>query len=131
MANFGFSGSDRLSAMVARRLDALGCIVDRRDFDDAGEYPDPEFERALVERHIRLRGKDVFEVGCGNGRLTLAYAARARSVVAIEPNASLVRRARTRARHAGLDNVRFAVRPAQTGIRGGRYHAVLFSWSLC
>ena len=73
----------------------------------------------------------MLEVGCGNGRLTLAYAARARSVVAIEPSAALIRRARARVRSAGLDNVRFAARPAQTGIRGGPFHAVLFSWSLC
>jgi len=80
---------------------------------------------------VRLRAKDVLEVGCGTGRLTLAYGARARSVVAIEPNATIVARARARARRAGLRNVRFAARPAQTGIRGGPFDVVLFSWSLC
>jgi len=80
---------------------------------------------------VGLRGKDVLEVGCGTGRLTLAYAARARSVLAIEPNATIVARARARARRAELRNVRFATRPAQTGIRGGPFDVVLFSWSLC
>jgi protein-L-isoaspartate O-methyltransferase len=86
---------------------------------------------ALIERGVRLRGKDVLEVGCGNGRLTLAYAERARSVVAIEPNADIVARARARARRAGLGRVRFVARPAQTGIRGGPFDVVLFSYSLC
>jgi protein-L-isoaspartate O-methyltransferase len=73
----------------------------------------------------------VLEVGCGNGRLTLAYARRARTVHAIEPNRDVVARARSRARRAGLGNVRFAARPAQTGIRGGPFDVVLFSYSLC
>lgn len=109
----------------------MGHIVERSDLDDAREYPAAEEERALIERHVALRGKDVLEVGCGNGRLTLAYGARARSVVAIEPNAALVADARRRARRAGLERVRFVARPAQTGIRGGPYDVVLFSWSLC
>jgi len=86
---------------------------------------------AVIERGVSLSGKDVLEVGCGNGRLTLAYAERTRSVLAIEPNAAIVARARARARRAGLDRVRFAARPAQTGIRGGPFDVVLFSYSLC
>jgi protein-L-isoaspartate O-methyltransferase len=99
--------------------------------DDASAYPDPRREVALIERHARLAGRDVLEVGCGTGRLTLEYASRARRVVAIEPNASVVRTARARARRRGLANVRFTAHPAQTGIRGGPYDVVLFSWSLC
>lgn len=116
---------------IAKEIDALGHIVERSDFDDAREYPGPNEELALIERYVGLRAKDVLEVGCGNGRLTLAYGARARSVLAIEPNAALVARARSRARRAGLERVRFVARPAQTGIRGGPFHVVLFSWSLC
>jgi len=63
--------------------------------------------------------------------LTLAYAPRARSVVAVEPSRSVIATARARARRAGVQNVRFYQRPAQTGIRGGPYDVVLFSWSLC
>lgn len=86
---------------------------------------------AHIQRGARLRGRDVLEVGCGNGRLTLAYAPIARSVVAIEPSAATLARARSRARRAGIRNARFFARPAQTGIRGGPFDVVLFSWSLC
>ena len=111
--------------------DALGKIRERGENDDARGYPDPRHETALIERHARLAGRDVLEVGCGNGRLTLEYAARARRVVAIEPNRGMIREARTRARSRGISNARFLARPAQTGIRGGPFDVVLFSWSLC
>lgn len=73
----------------------------------------------------------MLEVGCGNGRLTLEYAARAARVVAIEPNREMIREARARARSRGIENAFFFARPAQTGIRGGPFDVVLFSWSLC
>lgn len=121
----------RAVAPRPKRSPALGHIADRSDCDDPREYPDPRSEVALIERYAPLRAKDVLEVGCGNGRVTLAYAARAKSVVAIEPSAQQLRQARARARRAGLSRVRFSQRPAQTGIRGGPYDVVLFSWSLC
>ena len=106
-------------------------ISERADNDDARAYPDPRRETGLIERHVRLSGRDVLEVGCGNGRLTLEYAGRARRVVAIEPNRTMIREARARARARGIKNVRFLERAAQTGIRGGPFDVVLFSWSLC
>jgi len=114
-----------------RSVEPLGKISERGENDDARGYPDPRHEARLIERHVRLRGRDVLEVGCGNGRLTLEYAAHARCVVAIEPNREMVREARERARSRGIRNVRFLTRPAQTGIRGGPFDVVLFSWSLC
>lgn len=114
-----------------RSIEPLGKICERGDNDDARGYPDPRRETQLIERHVRLGGRDVLEVGCGNGRLTLEYAGRARRVVAIEPNREMVNEARARARSRGLKNVRFLTRPAQTGIRGGPFDVVLFSWSLC
>jgi protein-L-isoaspartate O-methyltransferase len=114
-----------------RPLDPLGKISDRGENDDARGYPDPRHEIRLIERHATLAGRDVLEVGCGNGRLTLEYAGRAGRVVAIEPNRDLIREARARARSRGIENARFLARPAQTGIRGGPFDVVLFSWSLC
>jgi protein-L-isoaspartate O-methyltransferase len=99
--------------------------------DDPRGYPDPRREVALIERYAPLTGRDVLEVGCGNGRLTLAYAGRARRVVALEPSRVLLARARARLRAQGLRHVRLLARPAQTGIRGGPFDVVIFSWSLC
>jgi protein-L-isoaspartate O-methyltransferase len=112
-------------------LDDLGWIVDRSDCDDPRGYPDPREELAAIERYARIRGRDVLEVGCGNGRLTVELSARARSVVAIEPHAGLLATARRRLRRLGRANVRLSALPAQRGIRGGPFHAIVFSWSLC
>ena len=121
----------KLSRDRGRATEPLGKISERRDCDDAREYPDPRREIQLIERYVSLVNRDVLEVGCGNGRLTLEYARRTRSVVAIEPNEDMMREARARARSLGIENVRFLNRPAQTGIRGGPFDVVLFSWSLC
>lgn len=114
-----------------RGRDTLGSIAERGENDDARGYPNARHEVSLIERHARLAGRDVLEVGCGNGRLTLEYAGRARRVVAIEPSGTTIREARRRARARGLTNIRFRAQPAQTGIRGGPFDVVLFSWSLC
>jgi protein-L-isoaspartate O-methyltransferase len=109
----------------------LGWIADRSDCDDPRGYPAPAYELDIVERHVRLAGKDVLEIGCGNGRLTAELATRARRVTAIEPHSDLAARARNKIRRLGLHNVRVLRRPAQTGIRGGPFDVILFSWSLC
>lgn len=113
------------------RADRFGQITERGDNDDPRGYPGPRREISLIERHAKLAGRDVLEVGCGNGRLTLEYGGRARRVVALEPNRTMLRLARARARAAGLRTIRFLARPAQTGIRGGPFDVVIFSWSLC
>jgi len=116
---------------AAASADAFGWITERSDFDDPRGYPPAGFEFDLVEKSVRLAGKHVLEVGCGNGRLTVELATRARQVTSIEPHPDFAARARARARRLGLRNVTVRARPAQTGIRGGPYDAVLFSWSLC
>jgi protein-L-isoaspartate O-methyltransferase len=111
--------------------DELGWITERSDCDDPRGYPPAAFELDLVERHVRLAGKHVLEVGCGNGRLTIELAKRARRVTAIEPDSQIATHARARVRRLGLRNVSVRRAAAQTGIRGGPFDAVLFSWSLC
>lgn len=39
---------------------------------------------------LPLRPLDVVEIGCGDGRLTRRYAARARSVLAVDPDAGAI-----------------------------------------
>jgi SAM-dependent methyltransferase len=57
-----------------------------------------------AEPLARLR---VLDVGCGAGRLTLALAPAASSVVGLDREASLIQEARRRATRAGLLNVEF------------------------
>ncbi len=49
--------------------------------------------RALLQVAGDFAGKQVLEVGCGDGRLTWRYAQRAASVVGIDPNADKIARA--------------------------------------
>jgi ubiquinone/menaquinone biosynthesis C-methylase UbiE len=94
-------------------------------------YPPPGLEIGLMERVARLAGREVIEIGCGDGRLTFQYAARARRVTALDPNDAEIARARDHARAAGAGNVRFLVRAAHRGnLPGGPYDVALFTWSL-
>ena len=46
---------------------------------------DPEgTERRTLHNHIDFSGRRVLEIGCGDGRLTWKYAAKAGSVVALD-----------------------------------------------
>ena len=55
---------------------------------------DPEgTEVEVIHELVDFSGKKVFEVGCGDGRLTWRYADRAASVLAIDPNGEKIERA--------------------------------------
>jgi ubiquinone/menaquinone biosynthesis C-methylase UbiE len=73
----------------------------------------------------------VLELGCGDGRLALAYAPAAARVTAVDPDRKAIRRARSEARRRGVRNVRFLVGKAQNLPRfSQRFNVVLFSSSL-
>jgi len=56
---------------------------------------DPEHaETRVIHELIDFSGTDVLEVGCGDGRLTRRYAARTRSVLALDPDAAAIEQAR-------------------------------------
>lgn len=55
----------------------------------------------------RLEEKRVLDLGCGWGRLSLALAGTARSVVGLDRDAAAIGAARKRVAAAGLDNVEF------------------------
>ena len=95
------------------------------------DYPPPGMEIGLIERHVRMEGRRILEVGSGDGRLTCQYARRAASVVAIEQDASSVALARRMADVEGTGNVSFRVGTAERVRLGGApFDVVLFSWSL-
>ena len=93
--------------------------------------PRPAIELRALDAERRLRGRDVLEIGAGDGRLTVALASVARSVLAIDPDADAVARGRDTAERLGLGNVRFAAGTAQRpGAGRERFDVAVFSWAL-
>lgn len=101
----------------------VGCASAVRPTDDL------ELRRLRADRFFN--GKDVLDIGTGDGRLTWLIAPLARSVVALDPDAAAIREARRAARAHGIRNARFHVAPAQDlGVGRERFDTALFSWSL-
>lgn len=95
--------------------------------------PDAARELRLLGLDRLVRGARVLEVGTGEGRLALGYAARARSVLAIDPDPASIGRARERAARLGLDprRVRFrAISAQELDVGRERFDLALLAWSL-
>lgn len=90
---------------------------------------DPEgVETRALSTIVDFTGKDVIEVGCGDGRLTRRYAAGAASVYAIDPRQDDIRVAR---REVRSKTVRFAVADITTDpIPDRAYDLAVLSYSL-
>jgi len=114
--------------------------VGGRDEDCADLTPTVTTRRPDAVRELRLLGLDrlargarVLEVGTGEGRLALGYAARARSVLAIDPDPAGIDRARERAAGLGLDprRVRFrAIAAQELDVGRERFDLAVLAWSL-
>jgi 2-polyprenyl-3-methyl-5-hydroxy-6-metoxy-1,4-benzoquinol methylase len=101
----------------------VGCPSGLRPADDI------ELRRLRADRYFR--GKDVLDIGTGNGRLTWLIAPVARSVVGVDPDRPGIREASREARRRHLSNVRFKVSTAQDlGVGRERFDTAVFSWSL-
>lgn len=95
--------------------------------------PDAARELRLLGLERLARGARVLEVGTGEGRLALGYAARARSVLGIDPDPGAIERARAKAAGLGIDpgRVRFAAVAAQDLDAGReRFDLAVLAWSL-
>lgn len=56
---------------------------------------DPEgTETSVIHELVDFSRADVLEVGCGDGRLTWRYADKAGSVLGLDPDEEMIRRAR-------------------------------------
>ena len=94
-------------------------------------YPPDGLELRLIERFTSLRRKRILEIGCGDGRLTLQYAAGATSVLAIDPDSASIAEARWQQVQFGVRNVDFEVGSIEhLPDRGAPFDVALFSWSL-
>ena len=79
----------------------------------------------------RFRGKDVLDIGTGDGRLAFDAARFAHRVVGIEPSPDAIAAAKAKAARLGVRNVEFRVGDA-TALHVGRerFDVAIFSWSL-
>ena len=93
---------------------------------------DPEGAHLAALRRLGdLRGAHVLEMGCGEGRLTEGIAEEAASVLAFDPDAEAVARARVELRSGLTERVSFRVASAeQLEIEPSSFDLVVFSWSL-
>ena len=93
---------------------------------------DPEgVETRVVHGLIDFAGKDVLEIGCGDGRLTWRFADAAASVLALDPDESAIATARERTPDALKAKLPFRVADV-TNIKlaQGAYDIGVFSWSM-
>lgn len=93
---------------------------------------DPEgAEIRAIDRLVDLKGKAIVEIGAGDGRLTQRLASRAGSVLAIDPNESQIRRARTALPREQRGRVRFLASDATTyPFRRERFDVAVLAHSL-
>ncbi|HTJ61070.1 MAG TPA: methyltransferase domain-containing protein [Candidatus Saccharimonadales bacterium] len=78
-----------------------------------------------------FRGKDVLDIGTGDGRLVWLIAPMARSVTGLDPDPEGIREAARNAKRRRVRNARFKVSIAQDlGVGSERFDTAVFSWSL-
>jgi 16S rRNA A1518/A1519 N6-dimethyltransferase RsmA/KsgA/DIM1 with predicted DNA glycosylase/AP lyase activity len=94
--------------------------------------PEGNETRALFEMED-FAGKQVLEIGSGDGRLTWLYADRAEHVTAVEPFAQSYERAKSDLppeleAHVELQNMAFLDFAARS--ENAKFDTAIFSWSL-
>lgn len=94
-------------------------------------HPRAGREVAALGGAKRFRGRDVIDIGTGNGRLAFDVARFARRVLGVDPSEGAIEVARRQADARGIRSVEFRVSSAQRldGIKD-RFDIALFSWSL-
>ena len=93
---------------------------------------DPEgVETRVIHELIDFVGKDVLEIGCGDGRMTWRFADVAASVLAFDSDESAITMAREETRDALKFKLSFHVADT-TNIKlaQGDYDVAVFSWSI-
>jgi len=92
--------------------------------------PEDSETQALLDFAGDLSGKTVLEIGCGDGRLTFRYAARAARVHAIDPSEKKIAKARRKLPAALQDRVEFWATGIENFFAPEKYDLALLSWSL-
>ena len=90
-----------------------------------------EAHLAALHRLGNFQGRRVLELGCGDGRLTLGIALDAASVLAFDPDAEAVERARQSLPAELAERVAYRVASGkQIELEPLSFDLVVFSWSL-
>jgi 2-polyprenyl-3-methyl-5-hydroxy-6-metoxy-1,4-benzoquinol methylase len=94
---------------------------------------DPEHaETRAMHTLVDFTGADVLEVGCGEGRLTWRFAEQARTVLALDPEASAIATAQASCPAPLRQKVTFQMADITTvELEPAAYSVVVLSWSLC
>ena len=91
-----------------------------------------EMETRAIHDLVDFTGKDVLEVGCGDGRLTWRYAATAASVLAFDPVVDRIDRARANIPGDLRDHVTFRAGDITTlELPEFAFDVALLAWSIC
>ena len=93
---------------------------------------DPEGEHLAALRRLgEFKGRRVLEMGCGDGRLTVGIAHEAASVLAFDPDADAIERARRTLPGELAERVAYQVATAkELDFEPHSFDLVVFSWSL-
>ena len=96
---------------------------------------DPENnETSALFDLVDFSGQHVLEIGCGDGRLTWRYAGKTAHVIAIDPFAEGIRRARENLPDELHDRVEFhhiAFDEYGVASEPSAFDVVILAWSLC
>lgn len=93
---------------------------------------DPEGnETRILHQLADFTGKDVLEIGCGDGRLTWRYAETARSVLGLDPSATAIEAARKALPERLRPKIRFqAADVTAAELPAKSFDVALLAWSL-
>jgi 2-polyprenyl-3-methyl-5-hydroxy-6-metoxy-1,4-benzoquinol methylase len=93
--------------------------------------PENNETRALLEL-VDFSGQHVLEIGCGDGRLTWRYAEWAEHVIAIDPKAEAITRAKENLPDGLKSRVefhQFTFEDFSTTSKPANFDSIIFSWS--
>ncbi len=98
-----------------------------------GIHEDPEgVELRTILRHVSFEGKNVLEIGCGDGRLTFGYARSANRVVGIDPERASIKSAMKKTPKNLAGKLQFQLgKGEELKFPDESFDIVFFSWSLC